>query len=86
MSTNLEVRPNITWSLTVNNYTGSGYTHNQLVSSASWTIDHNLWFNPNIQIEDSSGDSVIPNRIIQNSSNQVTVEFQGSMSGKAYLS
>lgn len=62
------------------------YTFNQVVASSIWTIDHNLWFNPNVQIEDSAWDSVIPQKIIQNSVNQMIIHFMGSMSGKAYLS
>lgn len=86
MATNLEVRNVVTWSVTINTYTSSGYTHTQSTSVTSWVINHNLWFYPNVQIEDSSWDSVIPQKVIQNSINQMTVEFSGSMSGKAYLS
>jgi len=60
--------------------------HIQTIASNVWTINHNLGFKPNIQIEDSAGDSVIPQKIIQNSINQILVEFQGAMAGKAYLS
>lgn len=86
MSTNIEVRNTLTWALTIYNYTGVGYTHNQIVASASWVVTHNLWYHPNVQIEDSAWDSVMPQKITQNSTNQMTIDFQGSMSGKAYLS
>jgi len=62
------------------------YVHTQSVSSAIWTINHNLGFYPNVQVEDSSWDSVIWQKIIQNSVNQMIIEFQWSMAGKAYLS
>lgn len=86
MSTNVEVRNTITWAVTINTYTWAWYTHNQVTSSATWTITHNLGYYPNVQIEDSWGDSIIPQKIIQNSVNQITIEFQGSMAGKAYIS
>lgn len=57
-----------------------GYEHNQIVASDSWNILHNLGYKPNIQIEDSAGDSVLPFKITHNSVNNTLVLFSGAMS------
>lgn len=62
------------------------YTHNQITPDVEWTIAHSLWFNPNIQINDSSGDLVFPSRIIHDSVNSLRIQFLWSMAWVAYLS
>lgn len=61
------------------------YTHDQILSSKSWVIDHNLGEYPSIVVLDSAGDVVI-GEIKYDSFNRVTINFTASISGKAYLS
>jgi hypothetical protein len=61
------------------------YTHGQTATSATWTIVHNLGFNPNVTVKDNYG-NVIEGYITYNDSNTLTVEFSNPLSGYAYLS
>ena len=61
------------------------YVHTQDVASSSWIIQHNLGFYPNIVVKDSAG-SVVEGEIDYDSANQVTLTFQATFSGTAYLS
>lgn len=62
------------------------YPHNQVTSNSEWTVNHNLWFYPNVQIEDSAWDLVIPQKIIHDSTFVLRIQFLWAMSWKAYLS
>lgn len=64
---------------------GGNYTHNQITSSATWTITHNLGFFPAVSVVDSGGNYVIGD-VNYVSQNVVTVSFNASFGGKAYLS
>lgn len=64
---------------------GSSYIHNQIVSSTTWTINHNLGFFPAVSVVDSGGNYVIGD-VTYVSQNVVTVSFNSSFGGKAYLS
>lgn len=64
---------------------GGFYVHTQGVPSATWTITHNLGYNPAISIVDSAG-NVVEGSYEYNSTNQMTATFSGSFSGTAYLS
>jgi hypothetical protein len=61
------------------------YVFNQNVASSSWTITHNLGFYPNLTVQDSGG-SIVEGEITYTNSNSLTVTFQASFSGTAYLS
>jgi len=61
------------------------YTHNQGVSSNSWTINHNLGFYPNVTVVDSAG-TIYEGEITYTNTNSLTVSFSAAFSGKAYLS
>lgn len=61
------------------------YVHTQSATSATWTINHNLNFYPNVTALDSAG-SVVEGELIYNSRNQLTVVFSEPVSGAAYLS
>jgi hypothetical protein len=61
------------------------YHHTQSIASATWTINHNLGWYPNLTVQDSSG-SVVEGEIAYTSSNTLTVTFTGAFSGDAYLS
>lgn len=62
----------------------SSYTHSQNTPSASWTITHDLNKNPSITVVDSAGNQV-EGAVTINSLNQITINFCGAFSGKAYL-
>jgi hypothetical protein len=64
---------------------GGNYTHNQIVSSSTWTITHNLGFFPAVSVVDSGGNYVVGD-VNYVSQNVVTVSFNASFGGKAYLS
>jgi len=64
---------------------GASYTHNQITSSTTWTITHNLGFFPAVSVVDSGGNHVIGD-VTYVSQNVVTVSFNSSFGGKAYLS
>jgi hypothetical protein len=61
------------------------YVHTQSVPSETWTINHNLGFIPNITVVDSAG-SVVEGSYNYPNSSTVELTFNGSFSGKAYLS
>lgn len=61
------------------------YAHTQGTSSATWTINHNLDFYPNVTVVDSAG-TIVEGEIAYTSRNQVVLTFSASFSGKAYLS
>ena len=61
------------------------YTHNQISTSSSWTINHNLGYYPAITIKDNSG-QIIEGQITYNNGNTVTLDFSIAISGTAYLS
>ena len=60
------------------------YVHVQLSASNIWVIQHNLDKYAAVVIVDS-GESVVVGDIEYNDNNKVTVTFQASFSGKAYL-
>lgn len=61
------------------------YIHNQIASSSTWTINHNLGYYPAVSVVDSGGNHVIGD-VTYVSQNVVTVSFNASFGGKAYLS
>jgi hypothetical protein len=61
------------------------YEHMQGSSSNSWVIAHNLGFKPNVTVVDSAG-NIVEGEITYTNSNSLTVSFQASFSGYAYLS
>ena len=61
------------------------FTHGQTATSATWTVDHNLGFNPNVTVKDNYG-NVVEGYITYNNSNTLTIEFSTTLSGYAYLS
>jgi hypothetical protein len=61
------------------------YQHTQGVTSASWVINHNLHFHPNVTIQDSAG-NIVEGEITYTNSDSLTVSFQTAFSGEAYLS
>ena len=64
---------------------GGNYSHTQSVSSATWTITHNLGFRPAVSVVDSGGNHVIGD-VNYVSVNVLTVSFSAPFGGSAYLS
>lgn len=65
--------------------TGGSYIHTQSTSSSTWTITHNLGYYPAVSVVDSGGNVVIGD-VNYISINAVSVTFNASFGGKAYLS
>jgi hypothetical protein len=64
---------------------GGTYTHTQTVPDTTWTITHNLGYNPNVTIIDAALNN-IEGDIQYNSINELTITFSVSVYGTAYLS
>jgi hypothetical protein len=60
------------------------YTHTQAVSSAVWTINHNLGFNPVAVVLDSGG-TQCEGSITYPTVNQMVITFTGAFTGVAYI-
>ena len=60
------------------------YVHNQSIPSATWVIPHNLLRYPSVDVVDSAGTQVVGD-VQYDSNNQITINFVGAFSGKAYL-
>ena len=60
------------------------YTHTQAVSSATWTINHNLGFNPVAVVLDSGG-TQCEGSITYPTVNQMVIQFTGAFTGVAYI-
>jgi hypothetical protein len=60
------------------------YTHTQAVSSATWTINHNLGFNPVAVVLDSGG-TQCEGAISYPTVNQMVIQFTGAFTGVAYI-
>lgn len=62
----------------------STYIHEQMVSSSTWTITHNLGRYPSVTVVDSAG-SVVVGDVTYVNKNRIILTFQGAFSGTAYL-
>ena len=60
------------------------YTHTQSVSASQWVITHNLNKYPAVQVIDSANNFCI-GEVTHNSVNQLTLDFNASFTGNAYL-
>jgi hypothetical protein len=61
------------------------YTHTQYSASASWSITHNLGYNPNVTVSDSAG-TIIEGAIAYPTSSTIVLSFSSAFAGTAYLS
>jgi hypothetical protein len=61
------------------------YAHTQSVSSATWTITHNLGYRPAVSVVDSGGNYVVGD-VNYVSVNALTISFSAPFGGFAYLS
>ena len=64
--------------------TDAHFYHTQSVSSASWTIQHNLGKYPAVQVLDSSKKLVI-GEVTHIDVNNLTISFKGAFKGSATL-
>jgi hypothetical protein len=64
---------------------GGTYHHDQAVAAQVWTINHNLGFNPSVNVQDSAGTLVFGN-VVYVDVNTVTVTFSAAFGGVADLS
>lgn len=77
---------NLNPAITVNQGSaGSQYSYHQSVASATWTINHNLAFVPNVTTVNESGTEIIGVVTTLNSTTAV-IEFSDAVAGYAYLS
>ena len=60
------------------------YTHTQAVSSATWTINHNLGFNPVAVVLDSGG-TQCEGAVSYPTTSQMVITFTGAFTGVAYI-
>jgi len=60
------------------------YTHTQAVSSATWTINHNLGFNPTAVVLDSAG-TMCEGAFSYPTVNQMIITFSSAFTGTAYV-
>lgn len=60
------------------------FTYTQLSASSTWSITHNLDKFPSVSIVDS-GNNVVIGDIQYTNTNELTITFNASFSGKAYL-
>lgn len=67
------------------NINSSQYTFTQSAPSATWTINHNLGFVPNVTTLDENGDEIV-GFIDSATANTIVVTFSQAVSGTAYLS
>lgn len=64
---------------------GGTYVHTQYSASNQWTINHNLGYQPNVTVVDSSG-SLIEGNIQYTTPDSIVLLFSASFAGTAYLS
>tara|TARA_R100000742_G_C4255706_1_gene73631 strand:+ start:159 stop:404 length:246 start_codon:yes stop_codon:yes gene_type:complete len=71
--------------LTNNIYTtDANYVHTQGSPAAQWVVTHNLNKKCSVTVINSANEVVI-GQVTYNSDNQVTLDFEGSFSGKAFF-
>jgi hypothetical protein len=63
----------------------ASYVHDQTVPAATWVVEHDLGMYPNVTVVDSAG-SLIEGDVTYDNNNQITLNFSGAFSGKAYIS
>jgi hypothetical protein len=79
-------RINLNPSIVINNNNGApSYIHTQSSANTVWTITHNLGFIPNVWTVDSNNNNISGVINIVNT-NTLTITFNTSVAGKAYLS
>lgn len=67
------------------NQTTVSFRFVQSTASTTWTIAHNLGYNPNVTVVDSTG-TVCEGDIVYTNTNTITLTFSQAISGTAYVS
>ena len=66
--------------------TGGSYSHTQGTPATTWTINHNLGYEPGgVAIVDSSG-TIVTGTVTYSSVDRIVVSFTSAFGGKAYIS
>ena len=66
--------------------TGGQYKHTQGTPATTWTIDHNLGYEPGgVAIVDSGG-TIVTGTVTYSSVDRIVVSFTSAFGGKAYIS
>jgi len=60
------------------------YTHNQIVPSTTWTINHPLEKFASVFVVDSAG-TVVQGVIVMVTANQIVIDFKYAFAGTAFL-
>lgn len=60
------------------------YTHTQAIASSTWTINHNLGFNPTAVVLDSAGTNC-EGSFSYPTVNQMVITFNSAFTGIAYI-
>ena len=68
----------------INGQSLTSYTHNQVISSATWDIRHDMGKRPSVTVVNSAGQAVIGDVSYINEY-QLTIQFKNPFKGKAYL-
>lgn len=64
---------------------GASFIHNQIASSNTWIIQHNLGYYPNLTTVDTA-QNTIEGDVYYNNIDEITINFETSITGTAYLS
>jgi len=64
---------------------GTAYKHDQLVAAIQWTVNHNLGYQPNVQVQDAAGNVATPG-IVHLNNNSLRLDFLVSKAGTARCS
>ena len=65
---------------------GGSYRHTQGTPATTWTIDHNLGYEPGgVSIVDSGG-TIVTGTVTYSSVDRIVVSFTSAFGGKAYIS
>jgi hypothetical protein len=70
----------------LNNSVDKNAVFTQSTPSVTWTFEHNLGFNPTLQVLDLNNNPILGFTRTDNSINKVTLTFNVAMSGKIYAS
>lgn len=65
--------------------TSTTFVFEQAQPSKEWVIIHNLNKRPSFAVVDSTDKVIVPDEVIYDSDNQITLQFVGAFAGKAYL-
>lgn len=60
------------------------YQHTQVAAAASWLINHNLGYEPNVSASDDTGAPVV-GAVTHHSTNQLEIQFNSPIAGVARL-